>query len=273
MQQLHGYKMGSLDRIHRPKRTSGDAESLARRVSCAGGGTRQVRSDGWACECPIGLTGIYCEIDYDDCKDNECENNSTCQDLRSDYNCICMPNNTGRLCEISMAHGEEKLDVLDIVPMILNMPLPGIIVGIIFILCTLAIIKISAEKILSRNKRIQYASELSELWKRKFSKSWSRNGKKKKRDDSKSIQTESGNETTQSSSAVELRSFDLESSETGETSENSEDEIEIDKSYSQSSDATSTLRNELSKEQGFPDEQGKMTTTAVSLETESTNQD
>ncbi|CDW56859.1 hypothetical protein TTRE_0000514201 [Trichuris trichiura] len=40
----------------------GDPESLARRVSCAGGGTRQVRSDGWACECPIGLTGMYCEI-------------------------------------------------------------------------------------------------------------------------------------------------------------------------------------------------------------------
>ncbi|CAF93511.1 unnamed protein product, partial [Tetraodon nigroviridis] len=55
------------------------------------------------CVCPEGFEGDKCEINIDDCEDNDCENNSTCVDGINNYTCMCSPEYTGELCE-------EKLD-------------------------------------------------------------------------------------------------------------------------------------------------------------------
>ena len=48
-----------------------------------------------SCVCPPGFEGHRCEINPDDCEDNDCENNSTCIDGVNNYTCICPPNYTG----------------------------------------------------------------------------------------------------------------------------------------------------------------------------------
>jgi len=47
--------------------------------------------------CPDGFEGDECEIDIDDCEDNDCENNSTCVDGINNYTCLCSPEYTGNL--------------------------------------------------------------------------------------------------------------------------------------------------------------------------------
>lgn len=52
------------------------------------------------CVCAEGFEGDSCEINFDDCEDNDCENNSTCVDGINNYTCMCSPEYTGegRLC-------------------------------------------------------------------------------------------------------------------------------------------------------------------------------
>lgn len=45
--------------------------------------------------CPPGFEGLRCEVNPDDCDDNDCENNSTCIDGVNNYTCVCPPNYTG----------------------------------------------------------------------------------------------------------------------------------------------------------------------------------
>lgn len=47
------------------------------------------------CVCPEGFEGDECEINIDDCEDNDCENNSTCVDGINNYTCMCSPEYTG----------------------------------------------------------------------------------------------------------------------------------------------------------------------------------
>ena len=48
------------------------------------------------CICADGFEGEHCEINVDDCEDNDCENNSTCVDGINNYTCLCPPEYTGR---------------------------------------------------------------------------------------------------------------------------------------------------------------------------------
>lgn len=50
----------------------------------------------YRCACPDGFEGENCEINVDDCEDNDCENNSTCVDGINNYTCLCPPEYTGR---------------------------------------------------------------------------------------------------------------------------------------------------------------------------------
>uniref|UniRef100_A0A673H269 Slit homolog 2 protein-like n=1 Tax=Sinocyclocheilus rhinocerous TaxID=307959 RepID=A0A673H269_9TELE len=47
------------------------------------------------CVCPDGFEGDECELNIDDCEDNDCENNSTCVDGINNYTCLCSPEYTG----------------------------------------------------------------------------------------------------------------------------------------------------------------------------------
>ncbi|TMS23815.1 Slit-like protein 3 protein [Larimichthys crocea] len=57
------------------------------------------------CVCPEGFEGDACEINIDDCEDNDCENNSTCVDGINNYTCMCSPEYTegysGLFCEFA----------------------------------------------------------------------------------------------------------------------------------------------------------------------------
>lgn len=50
----------------------------------------------YRCTCADGFEGENCEINVDDCEDNDCENNSTCVDGINNYTCLCPPEYTGR---------------------------------------------------------------------------------------------------------------------------------------------------------------------------------
>lgn len=54
------------------------------------------------CVCPEGFEGDQCEINIDDCEDNDCENNSTCVDGINNYTCMCSPEYTGNTAPSSL---------------------------------------------------------------------------------------------------------------------------------------------------------------------------
>uniref|UniRef100_A0A4W4HLJ4 Slit homolog 1a (Drosophila) n=1 Tax=Electrophorus electricus TaxID=8005 RepID=A0A4W4HLJ4_ELEEL len=53
----------------------------------------------YSCSCPLGFEGSNCEINTDECEDNDCENGATCKDGVNNYTCLCAPYYTGEMCE------------------------------------------------------------------------------------------------------------------------------------------------------------------------------
>lgn len=49
----------------------------------------------YRCACADGFEGENCEVNIDDCEDNDCENNATCIDGINNYTCLCPPEYTG----------------------------------------------------------------------------------------------------------------------------------------------------------------------------------
>lgn len=41
------------------------------------------------CECTPGYVGEHCELDYNDCEDNKCQNGGQCIDAINGYTCVC----------------------------------------------------------------------------------------------------------------------------------------------------------------------------------------
>ena len=44
----------------------------------------------------VGFTGTNCEINIDDCRNNECQNGAVCVDGIEEYTCQCTPQWTGK---------------------------------------------------------------------------------------------------------------------------------------------------------------------------------
>ncbi|XP_065815558.1 protein eyes shut homolog [Labrus bergylta] len=54
------------------------------------------------CKCPLGFTGMNCEIDINECDSSPCQHNGTCSDLRGHYQCHCPTGFLGRNCEVDI---------------------------------------------------------------------------------------------------------------------------------------------------------------------------
>ncbi|KAJ0180839.1 hypothetical protein K1T71_002924 [Dendrolimus kikuchii] len=67
----------------------------------SGGRCTDVRTS-YACTCPQGYAGDYCQIDVDECETNQCENGATCKDEVAAYTCICPEGFEGKLCEVDV---------------------------------------------------------------------------------------------------------------------------------------------------------------------------
>jgi len=64
---------------------------------CQNGGTCTATANGYACECPAGVSGTNCEIDI--CEPNPCQNGSTCVGAVGGYTCECSAGWMGDQCE------------------------------------------------------------------------------------------------------------------------------------------------------------------------------
>ncbi|GFO32382.1 fibropellin-1, partial [Plakobranchus ocellatus] len=57
---------------------------------------------GYVCECALGVKGVNCSEDIDECEDptnTPCQNGATCVNSFQNYTCACVPGYTGRHCE------------------------------------------------------------------------------------------------------------------------------------------------------------------------------
>ena len=69
---------------------------------CNNGGLCQVIIDAnkMYCSCSPGFTGMYCEINIDDCKYNPCMNEGICTDGPNNFTCDCRNTGyTGFICD------------------------------------------------------------------------------------------------------------------------------------------------------------------------------
>ena len=59
------------------------------------------RIDEWFCECKSGFTGIFCEVNINECVSRPCTWPGTlsCNDLDGSYQCICNEGFEGDFCE------------------------------------------------------------------------------------------------------------------------------------------------------------------------------
>ncbi|XP_013166449.1 PREDICTED: protein crumbs, partial [Papilio xuthus] len=89
---------------------SGRAWGAAQGVGCVlcleqdcqrGGHCADVRTS-YACACPPGYAGDYCEIDVDECEANQCQNGATCKDGVAAYTCLCPEGFEGELCSVDV---------------------------------------------------------------------------------------------------------------------------------------------------------------------------
>ena len=58
---------------------------------CQNGGRCVDGVNTYTCDCPPNYTGENCEIDVDECLDgNPCQNGATCTNTRGSYQCYCV---------------------------------------------------------------------------------------------------------------------------------------------------------------------------------------
>uniref|UniRef100_A0A1I8AAK5 Delta-like protein n=1 Tax=Steinernema glaseri TaxID=37863 RepID=A0A1I8AAK5_9BILA len=66
---------------------------------CENGICHPLSEKNYSCSCWKGFTGANCEIKIDECDPNPCWYNMSCIDKVGDFECMCLPGTSGRLCE------------------------------------------------------------------------------------------------------------------------------------------------------------------------------
>ena len=56
-------------------------------------------STGSNCNCPGGFVGYFCEIDFNECSSDPCQNNGTCSEGINFFNCDCVQGFNGTICD------------------------------------------------------------------------------------------------------------------------------------------------------------------------------
>lgn len=64
-----------------------------------------------SCECLNGTSGMYCEVNADDCTEDSCMNGGTCVDGIASFHCTCLSGFTGALCETDESDESDESDV------------------------------------------------------------------------------------------------------------------------------------------------------------------
>ena len=75
---------------------------------CLHGGVCSVNdSNSFICSCPVGFTGLNCEIDINECDTGPCMNSGSCYNGFGSYICSCSSGFTGRECQVQCPVGYD----------------------------------------------------------------------------------------------------------------------------------------------------------------------
>ncbi|KAL8626002.1 hypothetical protein ACOMHN_012594 [Nucella lapillus] len=69
---------------------------------CRNNATCQDRVNAFRCDCVAGFTGVTCEVNINECQNVTCGNNGTCVDGVNTFTCECVPGFTGLTCETNI---------------------------------------------------------------------------------------------------------------------------------------------------------------------------
>lgn len=56
----------------------------------------------FSCTCLTGYTGSLCEVNYNECGSNPCQNGGICADGVNAYLCVCKSGFSGKDCEVDI---------------------------------------------------------------------------------------------------------------------------------------------------------------------------
>ena len=81
---------------------------------CWNNGVCGEESEGeFECDCDdTGFTGVHCEIDVNECSSAPCSNGGVCMNQRNGYICFCVDNYQGENCEIDYDECESGIERL-----------------------------------------------------------------------------------------------------------------------------------------------------------------
>ena len=73
-----------------------------RNALCKWRESASIKAGTFACQCPQGYSGTYCEINIDECASSPCQNKGVCISGLNTYSCKCQAGYGGVNCQINI---------------------------------------------------------------------------------------------------------------------------------------------------------------------------